>query len=168
MTRAALGLGANLGDPTLALATAVHDLCADDEVSLVAVSSLYRTAPVGGPEQPDYTNAVLIIETSLEPAELLALAHRVEQGAGRTREVRWGPRTLDIDVLAFGDWVSDDPALTIPHPRAHQRAFVLVPWCEVDPDFEVPGRGTPAELVGRVAVSDVHVIPGGAAWVRTD
>jgi len=98
-----------------------------------AVSSVYETAPVGGPEQPDYANAVLIGWSEMVPTELLALAHQAEQVWHRTREIRWGPRTLDVDVLDIEGVVSDDNVLTLPHPRATQRAFVVVPWLEVEP-----------------------------------
>ena len=120
--------------------------------------SLYRTAPVGGVEQPDYLNAVVAGRTELSASDLLALCQRIEQAHGRTRDVRWGPRTLDVDVLRFGDVVSDDPRLTLPHPRAHERAFVLVPWFEVDADASVPGRGRVADLLGAVAtLSLIHI-----------
>ena len=136
MRRVAFGLGANLGDRVAALQGAV-DLIAP-RLTAATVSSVYETAPVGGPEQPDYANAVLVGDTDDEPHALLALAHEAEQAAHRTRDVRWGPRTLDVDVLVVGGLTSDDPALTLPHPRAHERAFVLVPWVEADPDATLP------------------------------
>jgi 2-amino-4-hydroxy-6-hydroxymethyldihydropteridine diphosphokinase len=141
VSRVAFGLGANLGDRVAALQGAV-DLLAP-HLRAVAVSSVYETAPVGGPEQPDYANAVLVGESDEEPAALLALAHEAEAAWHRTREVRWGPRTLDVDVLVVGDVVSADPTLTLPHPRAHERAFVLVPWSEVDPDAVLPDADLP-------------------------
>ena len=144
--RAALGIGANEGSPLPALRHAVDLIVAEPGVHLVGLSPLYRTAPVGGPAQPDYLNAVAVIDSTLSPGDLLALAHRAESDLGRTRTVRWGPRTLDVDILAVGEVVSADPALTLPHPRAHERAFVLVPWADVDPEFVVPGRGTVDEL----------------------
>lgn len=149
MTRVALGLGANLGDRAEALTRAAEVIAADPAVQVIAMSTVIETDPVGGPEQPDYLNAVLVIETPLSPSEVLALAHRAEQDAGRTREVRWGPRTLDVDVLAYEGVVSDDPVLTLPHPRALERAFVLEPWAEVDPGFVVNGR-TVAEWLSRL------------------
>jgi len=136
MRRVAFGLGANLGDPSEALQGAVDVIA--PFLTNVAVSSVYDTSPVGGPDQPDYANAVLVGDSDAEPDSLLALAHRAEDAWNRTREVRWGPRTLDVDVLAVGDLVSDDPRLTLPHPRAHERGFVLIPWAEVDPDAELP------------------------------
>lgn len=144
MSRAVLALGANLGDRLAALRGAVAALAA--EVTVDAVSPVYETAPVGGPDQPDYLNAVVLVTTALPPFDLLALAHRVEASAGRTREERWGPRTLDIDLIAYDAVVSDDPLLTLPHPRAHERAFVLRPWLDVDPDAVLPGHGPVAAL----------------------
>jgi 2-amino-4-hydroxy-6-hydroxymethyldihydropteridine diphosphokinase len=141
-TRAVLALGANLGDRLAALQGAVDALGAHDRVDLLAVSHVYSTAPVGGPEQDDYLNAAVLIETELAPHELLALAHRIEADHHRTREVRWGPRTLDIDIIAMaddsGDLTVDTPDLTIPHPRAFERAFVCVPWADVEPDRALP------------------------------
>jgi 2-amino-4-hydroxy-6-hydroxymethyldihydropteridine diphosphokinase len=145
MRTAAFGLGANLGDRVAALQGAV-DLISPLLVD-PRVSSVYETAPVGGPEdQPDYANAVLVGRTDLAAAELLAAAQAAEAAWHRVRQVRWGPRTLDVDVLAVGDERSDDPHLTLPHPRARERAFVLVPWAEVDPDAELPGHGRVADL----------------------
>ena len=154
--RAALGLGANLGDAPAALQGAVDVLAATDGVRVVAVSAVYETAPVGGPEQPRYLNAVVVVETALAPVVLLAAAHRAEQEFGRTREVRWGPRTLDVDVLAIEGVVSDDPALTLPHPRAHERAFVLVPWLELEPEAELVGHGRVADLVADLDTASVR------------
>ena len=150
MRRVAFGLGANLGDRVAALQGAI-DLLAPHLVD-PAVSAVYETAPVGGPEQPDYANAVLVGDSSADPATLLDLAHEAENAWHRTRETRWGPRTLDVDLLVVGDLVSDDPVLTLPHPRAAERAFVLVPWTEVDPDATLPdGRGV-AALLAALAV----------------
>jgi dihydroneopterin aldolase/2-amino-4-hydroxy-6-hydroxymethyldihydropteridine diphosphokinase len=133
-----LALGANLGDALGTLAEAVHKLQAAEGIEVVAVSPLARTAPVGGPEQPDYLNAVVLARTTLTPQSVLALAHHVEAAADRQRLVRWGPRTLDIDLIQYGDEpdtaLSTDPDLTLPHPRAHERAFVLWPWAQADPD----------------------------------
>ena len=152
--RAALALGSNLGDRTATLRAAVAELAATSGVELVAVSTAYETTPVGGPHgQPPYLNAVVVVDTDLAPADLLARAHEVEAAHGRVRAERWGPRTLDVDLLAVGDVRSADPALTLPHPRAHERGFVLVPWAEVDPAFVVPGLGTVAELLGRLGAA---------------
>lgn len=134
-------------------------------VSIVAVSSVYRTAPVGGPDQDDFLNAIAIVETSLTPHELLAVCLDIEARHDRVREVRWGPRTLDVDVIDISDLAVDDDALTVPHPRAHERAFVCVPWLEVDPAAAIAGQGV-ATL--QVDASGVHrcedltlVIPSG-------
>ncbi|MDQ1712168.1 MAG: dihydroneopterin aldolase / 2-amino-4-hydroxy-6-hydroxymethyldihydropteridine diphosphokinase [Frankiaceae bacterium] len=156
-----LSLGANLGDRLAALRTAVALLAGS--VTVDAVSPVYETAPVGGPDQPDYLNAVVLVTTSLPPPALLALAHAVESAAGRERAERWGPRTLDVDVIAYDDLVSDEPALTLPHPRAHERAFVLRPWLDVDPAAALPGRGPVAALLaaagGEVRRRDDLAVP---------
>ena len=141
MTHAALALGANLGDPRRTLRGAVAGLAAHVGVRLEAVSSLWRTAAVGGPEQPDYLNAVVTVDTDLEAPALLDLAHELEVAAGREREVRWGPRTLDVDLLAVGDERSDDPQLTLPHPRYRERLFVLRPLLDITPAAVDPETG---------------------------
>ena len=134
----ALGLGANLGDRLATLQRAV-DLLAEEGVRTVASSRVWRTEPIGGPPgQPDYLNAVVRAETALDAGEVLAAANRVEAALGRTREVGWGPRTIDIDVLLFDDEVRDDPELTIPHPRLRERAFVVLPLLDIDPDPILP------------------------------
>jgi 2-amino-4-hydroxy-6-hydroxymethyldihydropteridine diphosphokinase len=154
--RVALALGANLGDRAATLTSAVAELAAEDGVRLVVVSPVYETDPVGGPaEQPPYLNAVLVADSSLTPDELLALAHRVEDTHGRVRTERWGARTLDVDLLAVDAVVSTAPELTLPHPRAHERAFVLVPWAEVDPDFDVPGLGRVADLLAALPATEL-------------
>ena len=149
---AVLALGSNLGESEETLEYAVAQLQLEG-MRLIAHSSLYVTAPVGGPDQPDYINAVIEVATDLDPYELLAACHRVEQAHHRTREVRWGPRTLDIDIIAIeqrpaeatdgaeNPWepvLSTDPVLTLPHPRARERAFVLVPWAEANPQALLP------------------------------
>jgi 2-amino-4-hydroxy-6-hydroxymethyldihydropteridine diphosphokinase len=153
--RAALGLGSNLGDRIGRIREACLSISGEDGVTVAAVSSVFETTPVGGPEQPDYLNAVVVVDTTLTAAQLLALAHRLEDRAGRRRTTRWGARTLDVDVLAVGTQRLDQPQLVVPHPRAHERAFVLVPWAEVDPDFEVPGRGRVADLLTAVDTAGV-------------
>ncbi|MEO8107313.1 MAG: 2-amino-4-hydroxy-6-hydroxymethyldihydropteridine diphosphokinase [Actinomycetes bacterium] len=152
--RAALGLGANLGDRLARLRGAVDTINGEPGVAGLRVSSYYETAPVGGPDQDDFVNAVVVFDTTLTPAQLLKLAHRCEAAAGRERGERWGPRTLDVDVLAYGQMVVSVPELTVPHPRAVERAFVMVPWAEVDPTFVVGGRSVAewATAVGRTGV----------------
>jgi 2-amino-4-hydroxy-6-hydroxymethyldihydropteridine diphosphokinase len=142
--RSVLALGSNLGDRLGHLQAALDLLAA--QVQVLAVSPVYETDPVGGPEQNAYLNAVVVVEGP-PVRELLALAHRVEAARDRLRQERWGPRTLDVDLLASGDVVLDDPACTLPHPRAAERAFVLVPWRDVDPTAVVPGRGAVADLL---------------------
>ncbi|MEO6712967.1 MAG: 2-amino-4-hydroxy-6-hydroxymethyldihydropteridine diphosphokinase, partial [Mycobacteriales bacterium] len=137
MSRAVLSLGSNLGDRLATLSAALGLLAAADVVP-VALSPVFETDAVGGPEQPDYLNAIAIVETSRPPYELLDVAQAVESGLGRERSVRWGARTVDIDIVVFDDLVSDDPRLTLPHPRAAERAFVLVPWLLVEPDAVLP------------------------------
>ena len=136
MSRAVLALGSNIGDRLGRLQGAVDALAGD--VKVIAVSGVYETAPVGGPDQGDFLNAVIVIETQLRPHDLLALCQEVETAHDRVREVRWGPRTLDVDIISMEGVLLDDPSLTLPHPRAHQRAFVCIPWLEVDPTAALP------------------------------
>ena len=133
--RAYLGIGSNLGDRLAHLQHAVDGLAAADGVEVVAVSAVYETDPVGGPEQPEYLNAVVAVETGLDPHALLALGQRLEAGARRVRAERWGPRTLDVDVLLVGDEQVDDPDLQVPHPRMRERGFVMAPLGDVHPDL---------------------------------
>ena len=142
MSSVVFAMGANLGDPYATLCQALDLLDAHDEWRLDAVSSAWATDPVGGPEgQPSYLNAVGLAQVPFGPATLLGLFHVVEAACGRVRLERWGPRTLDLDLIAFDDLVSDDPWLTLPHPRAHERAFVVQPWLEVDPAASLAGVG---------------------------
>jgi 2-amino-4-hydroxy-6-hydroxymethyldihydropteridine diphosphokinase len=133
--RAYLGIGTNLGDRLAHLQLAVDALAAADGVRVVAVSPVYETAPVGGPEQPDYLNAVVALDTAATPRALLELAHTIESAAERVRTVRWGPRTLDVDVLLVGDERVAEPDLVVPHPRMAERAFVVVPLADLDPEW---------------------------------
>lgn len=140
-TEAYLNLGANLGDAADTLDQAVAALDRHPKINVLRRSSLYRTAPWGGVEQNDFLNLGLIVNTSLPAPELLAVMQGIEVACGRTRELRWGPRTLDIDLIRFGndraELILDTAALTLPHPRAHERAFVLAPWAELDEGAEV-------------------------------
>lgn len=134
MTRAYLGLGSNLGDRAAHLQLAVDELATTTGVRVVAVSRVYETSPVGGPEQDDYLNAVVAIETDLDARGLLGVAQHLEQLAARVRAVRWGPRTLDVDVLLVGNERVAEPDLEVPHPRLYERGFVLAPLRDVAPD----------------------------------
>jgi 2-amino-4-hydroxy-6-hydroxymethyldihydropteridine diphosphokinase len=152
-----LALGSNLGDRLANLQGGVDVLCTGPGLADVAVSPVYKTAPVGGPVQPDYLNAVLVATTALPPRAVLARGQAAETALRRVREQRWGPRTLDVDVIVYGNEVSDDPELTLPHPRAHERAFVLAPWHDVDPAAVIPGRGPVADLLAAVGTAGVRL-----------
>ena len=174
--RIVLALGSNLGDRLATLQGGVDALLGPPEpgppglgssgpgssgLALVALSPVYETVPVGGPPQPEYLNAVLIAETALPATALLRRGQAVEAAFGRVRKEVWGPRTLDVDVIVYGDVVSDDPELTLPHPRAQERAFVLAPWLDADPDAEIPGRGRADVLLDAVVARN-----GGQPGVR--
>lgn len=157
LRRAALGLGSNLGDRLEMLQNAVTTLLASPVVQAVAISPVYETEPVGGPSgQTPYLNAVLVVETTAQARLLLERALSTEDAYGRTREERWAPRTLDIDLLAYGSRVYDDPECTIPHPRVHERAFMLAPWADIDPDFTVPGHGAVRDLLAKTDTTGVR------------
>lgn len=146
--RVVIALGSNLGDRVATLNSAVESL--REIVEVIAVSEYIETDPVGGVEQPDYINAVLIAESSLELPDLMRAMLDIEARAGREREVRWGARTLDLDLIAAGDVQMESELLTLPHPRAHERAFVLAPWLAIDPDAYIPGRGSVHELLSNL------------------
>jgi 2-amino-4-hydroxy-6-hydroxymethyldihydropteridine diphosphokinase len=158
-----LALGSNLGDRADILQGGVDAIAAIPEVQVMAVSPVYETAPVGGPPQPDYLNAVLLARTSLSSSVLLDRLHEVEAAFDRVREVRWGPRTLDIDIITAEGERSDDPVLTLPHPRAHERAFVLGPWHDMDPDAILPGHGRVDGLLARLPATERSGIRRSAA-----
>ena len=153
-----LALGSNVGDRLANLQLGV-DALDGGGISVTAISGVFETAPVGGPAQDDYLNAVLTAESSLPAPELLARCARAEAAAGRVRTVRWGPRTLDVDIITYGDQTSADPDLTLPHPRAHERAFVLAPWLEVDPAAVRPGSGPVADLLADIGMAGVRRRP---------
>ena len=161
---AVLALGANLGDAQVTLRQAVTDVDRLPGVQVMEVSPLARTAAVGGPEQPDYLNAVLVVRTTLSPRELLRSTQQVEAQHGRVREERWGPRTLDVDIVQYGSLAVTAPDLELPHPRAQERAFVLVPWAEVAPDAVLGGPG--GGPVGQLAVTAPD--RGGIRWLALD
>ncbi|AOP50501.1 2-amino-4-hydroxy-6-hydroxymethyldihydropteridine diphosphokinase [Streptomyces lydicus] len=155
--RAVISLGSNLGNRLETLQGAVDALEDTPGLRVKAVSPVYETEPWGvdAASQPAYFNAVVLIKTTLPPESLLERGHAIEEAFERVRDERWGPRTIDVDIVAYQDVLSDDPLLTLPHPRAHERAFVLVPWLDVDPEAEVPGRGAVAELLSAVGRAGV-------------
>ncbi|MEU2504935.1 2-amino-4-hydroxy-6-hydroxymethyldihydropteridine diphosphokinase [Streptomyces sp. NPDC007863] len=146
---AVVALGANLGNRLENLQGAVDALADTPGLRVKAVSPVYETAPWGVEpgSQPSYLNAVAVVRTTLPPSSLLERAQAVEEAFHRVRDERWGARTLDVDIVTYADVVSDDPVLTLPHPRAHQRAFVLAPWHDVDPEAQLPGHGPVAALL---------------------
>jgi 2-amino-4-hydroxy-6-hydroxymethyldihydropteridine diphosphokinase len=157
--RAVLALGSNLGDRVGTLQGALDTLADTPDTAVVAVSPVFETDPVGGPDQPDFLNAVVIIRTTLPPRTLLERALAVEEAFHRVREQRWGPRTLDIDVIAVGDLTVAEPDLVVPHPRAAERAFVLVPWAAADPEGVLPGAGPVSTLAARLGSAGVRPRP---------
>jgi 2-amino-4-hydroxy-6-hydroxymethyldihydropteridine diphosphokinase len=164
-TTVLIATGSNLGDRLENLRAGVAGLADADGIDVVAVSKLYETAPVGGPDdQGAYLNAALRAETTLPAADLLALLHRIEASRERERLVHWGPRTLDLDLLVYGDLVSDDPALQVPHPRQHERRFVMVPVCDVAPDLVHPRLGRTM----RDLLADLPVEPGDLTDIRDE
>ncbi|GAA3394151.1 2-amino-4-hydroxy-6-hydroxymethyldihydropteridine diphosphokinase [Streptomyces roseoviridis] len=149
---AVLALGANLGNRLETLQGTVDALEDTPGLRVKAVSPVYETEPWGVDPgtQPSYLNAVVLVKTTLPPSSLLERAHAVEEAFHRVREERWGARTLDVDIITYADVTSDDPLLTLPHPRAHQRAFVLAPWHDVDPEAQLPGHGPVTQLLATV------------------
>ena len=155
LTPAYIALGSNLDDPAAQVEGGIEELAMLPDTRLGAVSSLYRTAPVGYADQPDFINAVAMIETELSPRALLDALLAIERRYARVRGVRNGPRTLDLDIVMYGDAAHSEDALTIPHPRMHERAFVLVPLAEIAPDAVVPGLGKVSDLAARVDASGI-------------
>ena len=156
MTIAYVGLGANLGDPRQQLTRALLELDAVPRTRVVKASSLYRSAPMGYANQPDYVNAVARLETGLAAHALLAELQAIEARHGRSRSFANAPRTLDLDLLLFGESVFAEQNLTLPHPRMHERAFVLKPLLEIAPEAEVPGRGAARDLLRACAEQSVE------------
>ena len=143
--KAVVALGANIGNPQEQMDLAVAML--REATDVVAVSSYYTTKPVGGPEQPDYINAVCIIESDLPAIDLLSLLHGIEKSLGRERAEKWGPRTIDLDLIQYGALLSSAAELQLPHPRAHERRFVLEPWHEIEPDAILLTHGKISDLL---------------------
>ncbi|WP_103500408.1 MULTISPECIES: 2-amino-4-hydroxy-6-hydroxymethyldihydropteridine diphosphokinase [Streptomyces] len=156
---AVLSIGSNLGNRLETLQGAVDALADTPGLRVKAVSPVYETQPWGVSEdtQGTYFNAVVIVRTTLPPSSLLERAQAVEEAYERVRELRWGPRTIDVDIVSYQGVVSTDPGLTLPHPRAHERAFVLVPWHDVEPEAEYPGRGRIVDLLPAVGDQGVQL-----------
>jgi 2-amino-4-hydroxy-6-hydroxymethyldihydropteridine diphosphokinase len=150
VTTAYVGLGANLGDREATIRRALGLLASRPEIEVGAVSSLRETEPVGLVDQPRFLNGVARLETTLAPRELLDALLETERELGRERRVRWGPRTIDLDLLLFGDTVLDEPGLTLPHPRLHERRFALEPLAELAPGERIPSRGRVEELLSKL------------------
>ena len=150
MTLAAVALGSNMEDPEKQVARGFDEIAALPETMLLARSRLYRTAPVGYVDQPDFINACALVDTRLAPRALLDELLALEKRHGRVREIPNGPRTLDLDIVLYGDQVIDEPGLKVPHPRAHERAFVLTPLVDVWPQAQIPGKGAARELLRKV------------------
>ena len=151
MPRAYVGLGANLGPKEVTILRAVDLLGATEGVEILGLSRLRETEPVGVTDQPMFLNGAVALETTLSPWELLDVLLRIEQELGRVRDDRrWGPRTLDLDLLVFGDETVDEPGLRVPHPRLHERRFALEPLSDLDPELEIPGLGTVSETLSRL------------------
>ena len=143
--KAVVSLGANIGDPKANLDLAVALL--RESTDIIAVSSYLQTKPVGGPEQPDYLNAVAIVESELPAKDLLAVLNGIETAMGRTREIHWGPRVIDLDLIQYGGLLVKDEKLTLPHPRAHERRFVLALWFEIEPEAILLTHGRISDLL---------------------
>jgi 2-amino-4-hydroxy-6-hydroxymethyldihydropteridine diphosphokinase len=146
--KAVIALGANIGNPKEQMDIAISLL--RESLEVTAVSSYFTTAPVGGPEQPDYLNAVAIAESELPASELLALLHGIEKVLGRERIEHWGPRTIDLDLIQYGSILSYADELLLPHPRAHERRFVLEPWAQVEPDALLLTHGKISDLLAQL------------------
>jgi 2-amino-4-hydroxy-6-hydroxymethyldihydropteridine diphosphokinase len=146
--KAVIALGSNLGNRELYIDSAVAELA--KVIEITHLSTNHETDPVGGPEQPKYLNAIAIAETELDPRGLLIIMLEIENRLGRKREVHWGPRTIDLDLIVFGDEVINSEVLVLPHPRAHERKFVLEPWLEIDPGAYIPGIGEIESILQRI------------------
>jgi 2-amino-4-hydroxy-6-hydroxymethyldihydropteridine diphosphokinase len=161
MTLAAVGLGANLGDAPATLRAAIAALARLPDSEFLRASRLYRTPAWGRTEQPDFVNAVALLETRLPARALLDLLLATERAFGRVRPdgERWGSRTLDLDLLLYGDAVIDEPGLRVPHPHLHERAFALLPLAEIAPDALIPGIGPVAEIAAGMAAGGIEALP---------
>lgn len=146
--KAVVALGANIGNPSEQMNLAIAML--KEATDVIAVSTFYTTKPVGGPEQPDYINAVCILESELPALDLLSLLQGIEKSLGRERIERWGPRTIDLDLIQYGSLLSKAEELELPHPRAHERRFVIEPWHEIEPDAVLLTHGKISELLAQL------------------
>lgn len=146
--KAVVALGANIGNPREQMDLAIALLRQASDVKVV--SQYYETKPVGGPQQPNYLNAVCILESELPATDLLALLHGIEKSLGRERNEKWGPRTIDLDLIQYGSLLSKAQELELPHPRAHERRFVLEPWCEIEPDAILLTHGKISDLLAQL------------------
>ncbi len=155
---AVIALGSNLADPARQVRAALSALEAHPQIQIEKTSSLYVTAPVGYDDQPDFVNAVCSVRTSLDGVSLLAVLNRIEEDFGRERTFRNAPRTLDLDIIDFDGISSDDPHLTLPHPRAHERSFVMKPLAEILPDFVLGGHGQAADLAAALGDEGVRLL----------
>ncbi len=154
--KATIGLGSNMGDRLGYLQRAIDSLNLATGTQVHLVSPVFETDPVGGPAQADYLNAVVVVKTILSPEQLLEVTQQIELEANRERKEHWGPRTLDLDLLAMDDLVIATENLILPHPRAHERGFVLLPWSTLDPGYIIPGHRSVAGLLAEVDVSGVR------------
>ncbi len=164
-TSALLGMGANVGDPKSAMAAALRMIDAHVQITVTIVSSLYRTPPWGKLDQPPFLNAVASVRTALEPRTLLDACLEAEQMLKRVRTERWGPRIIDVDVLWFGDRTVDEPGLQIPHPRMQERAFVMVPLAEIDPDL-ILGGAAARDVASALDRTGIERITVDGEWWR--
>ena len=158
-TRVFIGAGANLGEPVRRIREALDELEKSPGVKLSGVSSLYRTQPMGPVEQPPFVNAVFLLEYGMSAQSLLALLLEIEQKMGRVREERWGPRVIDLDLLFYGEDIIEEPGLEVPHPRLHERRFVLAPLAEIAPDFVHP-------VIDKSVSELLSGLPAGDFWVE--
>ncbi len=164
MSKVLVGVGSNLGDREFLIRKAIESLRDLPRTIVARVSSLYETDPVGDVEQPAFLNAVVWVETELEPRELLWQMLLIEKRMGRVRTQRWGPRPIDLDLLFYGKRVIDEPDLQVPHPEAEHRAFVLIPLSEIDPEFVHPGTGEGIRKLLKKLDPNPPVRKGGRFW----
>ena len=156
--RAWVGLGANTGDPVKTVRAAIEALAALPDTTVLRSSPLYRTPAWGPVRQPDFINAVVLLDTQLAASTLLDGLLGIERAFGRVRDERWGPRSLDLDLLLYGDAVIDQPGLRVPHPHLHERAFMLVPLLDTDPDARIPGHGSARQALAALASDGIEVV----------